>query len=87
MNNHENNNYNLNHKYNEILKSDCLSTVLISAPKGQGNRTVYAPSHARAYVAFFLTLLAKITLRISCVLMRIKKAYNITNFVVVIINW
>ena len=32
--------YNLNHNYNKILKSDWLSTALISALIGQFNRTV-----------------------------------------------
>ena len=41
-----------NHNYNKILKSDWLSTALISALIGQFNRTVrvmpkYAPSRAR----------------------------------------
>ena len=37
QNNNDNNN---NHNYNKILKSDCLSTALISALTGQLNRTV-----------------------------------------------
>ena len=40
-NNHNNNNNNNNdHNYNKILKSDWLSTALISALIGQINRTV-----------------------------------------------
>ena len=40
-NNHNNNNNNNNnHNYNKILKSDWLSTALISALIGQFNRTV-----------------------------------------------
>ena len=35
-----NNNNNINHNYNKIVKSDWLSTVLISALIGQLNRTV-----------------------------------------------
>ena len=37
-----------NHNYNKVLKSDWLSTVLISALIGQ-----YAPSRARLNVFFF----------------------------------
>ena len=33
-------NYNVNHNYNKIVKSDWLSTALISALIGQFNRTV-----------------------------------------------
>ena len=55
-----------NHNYNKILKSDWLSTALISALIGQSNRTVrvltkqditYAPS--RASLNGFFSLLAK----------------------------
>ena len=35
-----NNNINNNHNYNKIVKSDWLSTALISALIGQFNRTV-----------------------------------------------
>ena len=38
--NHNNHNNHNNHKYNKILKSDWLSTVLISALIGQLNSTV-----------------------------------------------
>ena len=38
-NNHYHNNSN-NHNYNKIVKSDWLSTALISALTGQFNRTV-----------------------------------------------
>ena len=53
-----------NYNYNKIVKSDWLSTALISALIGQFNRTVrevigrYAPSRARLN-GFFLSLLAK----------------------------
>ena len=40
MNNNNNNNH--NHNYNKILKSDWLSTALISALIGQFDRTVRA---------------------------------------------
>ena len=43
---------NANHNYNKILKSDSLSTALISAVTGQ-----YAPSRAR--LNCFFSLLAK----------------------------
>ena len=39
-NDDNNNNYNNNHNYNKIVKSDWLSTALISALIGQFNRTV-----------------------------------------------
>ena len=39
-NNNKNNNNNNNHNYNKIVKSDWLSTALISALIGQFNRTV-----------------------------------------------
>ena len=38
--NNNNNNHNHNHNYNKIVKSDWLSTALISALIGQFNRTV-----------------------------------------------
>ena len=39
-NSNNNNNNNNNHNYNKIVKSDWLSTALISALIGQFNRTV-----------------------------------------------
>ena len=59
----------LNHNYNKILKSDWLSTALISALIGQLNRTVigqYAPSRARLNGFFFTA--SKKTFGVSCVL-------------------
>ena len=47
-----------NHNYNKILKSDWLSTVLISAPIGQSNWTLFAIIHAHLN-GFLLSLLAK----------------------------
>ena len=54
MNNNNNNN---NHNYNKILKSDWLSTALISALIGQFDRTVRA--FTRALKWLFFSLLAK----------------------------
>ena len=78
---------------NKILRTDWLSTVLISALIGQCNRTVrvmhkYLDStrHRTRALKWLFSLLAKKTLGISCVLIS-KKAYNITNFVMVMINW
>ena len=34
-------NFNVNHNYNKIVKSDWLSTALISSLIGQFNRTVH----------------------------------------------
>ena len=55
-----------NHKYNKILKSDWLSTVLISALIGQCNRTVCAIPRA-CLNGFFFTASQKKTLGFSCV--------------------
>ena len=52
-----NNYYNHNHNYNKILKSDWLSTALISALIGQLNRTVRAITYALKWFSF--SLLAK----------------------------
>ena len=49
--------YSTNHNYNKIVKSDWLSTALISALIGQFNSTVR--------VAFFFTA-SKTKFRISC---------------------
>ena len=46
--NNNDNNRNHNHNYNKIVKSDWLSTALISALIGQ-----YAPSRARLNGFFF----------------------------------
>ena len=81
------------HNYNKILKSDWLSTPLISALIGQFDRIVRimpkkldsTRHHACAQMAFFFTA-SKTKFRISCVLI-LKIAYYITNFVKVMINW
>ena len=60
-------NYHVNHNHNKIVKSDWLSTALISALIGQFNTTVRVMPklldsmrhHARALMAFFFSLLAK----------------------------
>ena len=46
-----------NHNYNKIVKSDWLSTALISALIGQFNRTVRAITRALKWL--FFSLLAK----------------------------
>ena len=46
-----------NHNYNKIVKSDWLSTALISALIGQFNRTVRAITRALKWV--FSSMLAK----------------------------
>ena len=46
-----------NHNYNKIVKSDWLSTTLISALIGQFNRTVRAITRALKWL--FFSLLAK----------------------------
>ena len=69
-----------NHNYNKILKSDWLSTVLISALIGQCNRTVFikpkwldsARYHMLVFKWLFFFTASKKTLRISCVLCRKK---------------
>ena len=48
-------NFNVNHNYNKIVKSDWLSTALISALIGQFNRTV----HAITLKWLFFSLLVK----------------------------
>ena len=55
----------INHNYNKILKSDWLSTLLISALIGQFNRTVRAITRALKWL--FFSLLAK-KIGNSCVL-------------------
>ena len=55
-----------NHNYNKIVKSDWLSTALISALIGQFNRTVRAITRALKWL-FFVTA-SKTKFRISCVL-------------------
>ena len=50
-------NYRHNHNYNKIVKSDWLSTALISALIGQFNRTVRAITRALKWL--FFSLLAK----------------------------
>ena len=45
--------YFYNHNYNKILKSDWLSTALISALIGQFNRTVRAITRALKWLFFF----------------------------------
>ena len=45
-------NYYYNHNYNKILKSDWLSTALISALIGQFNRTVRAITRALKWLFF-----------------------------------
>ena len=50
-------NIRLNHNYNKIVKSDWLSTALISALIGQFNRTVRAITRALKWL--FFSLLAK----------------------------
>ena len=72
-----------NHNYNKIVKSDWLSTALISALIGQyvsclNNWTVRAITCALKWL-FFL-LLAKTILEFSCVLI-LKRALYIKNFV------
>ena len=73
-----------NHNYNKIVKSDWLSTALISALIGQFNWTVRAITRALKWLIFFTA--SKTKFRISCVLI-LKIAYYITNFVKVMINW
>ena len=73
-----------NHNYNKILKSDWLSTALISALIGQLKRTVRAITRALKWL-FFVTA-SKKNLGISCVLIQ-KGASCVTNFVKVTINW
>ena len=76
---HHHHYYYYNHNYNKTVKSDWLSTALISALIGQliGQ---YALSRARLNGFFFFTA-SKTKFRISCVLI------YITNFVKVTINW
>ena len=45
--------FTFNHNYNKILKSDCLSPVLISALMGQCNRTVHATARVLLNGLFF----------------------------------
>ena len=73
----------INHNYNKILKSDWLSTALISAFIGQdasclSNWAVRAIKRAYCH--------QKKGLGISCVLIYKKSPY-ITDFVKVMINW
>ena len=49
--------FSFNHNDNKIVKSDCLSTALISALIGQFNRTVRAITRALKWL--FFSLLAK----------------------------
>ena len=69
--------YRPNHNCNKILKSDWLSTVLISALIGQFNGTV------RIVHCFFTA--SKKTLNFLCA--DKKKGLFFTNFVKVMINW
>ena len=70
-------NYN-NHNYNKILKSDWLSTALISALIGQFNWTVRAITRALKWL--FFALLEKQILEFLVFLFK-KRALYITNFV------
>ena len=58
--------YSINHNYNKIVKSDWLSTALISALIGQFNRTVRVITRALKWLFFFTA--SKTKFRISCVL-------------------
>ena len=76
------------HNYNKILKSDWLSTPLISALIGQyasclSNWTVRAITRALKWL--FFSLLAKKSWNFLC--FDLKRALYITNFVKVMINW
>ena len=59
-------NFNVNHNYNKIVKSDWLSTALISALIGQFNWTVRAITCALKWLYFFTA--SKTKFGISCVL-------------------
>ena len=58
-----------NHNYNKILKSDWLSTVLISVLKGRCNLLDSTRHHARALEWVFIFTSSKKSLRISCLLL------------------
>ena len=55
-------NFNVNHNYNKIVKSDWLSTALISALIGQFNRTV------RVLTCLYFFTASETKFGISCVL-------------------
>ena len=74
--------YSRNHNYNKILKSDWLSTVLISALTGQFDKTVRAITRALKWLFFN----ASKKLGISCISIQ-KRAFFFTNFVKFMINW
>ena len=71
--------YYYNHNYNKILKSDWLSTALISALIWQ-----YVPSGT--HINSFFSLLAKIFFEFLVFWFK-KRPLYVTNFVKVMINW
>ena len=72
-----------NHSCNKILKSDWLSTALVSALVGQFNRAVGAITFMLKWI-----LISASQKKLKFLLFWFKKgAFYITNFVKVMINW